>query len=217
MWIIWLIRTWWIWSQLQVRTLDTCYTVSFMMKNFQRSWKYRQYNQTSFTQKPRLSRYAQFYVHNHYAFVFLIHFMSFTIFLLDSPSEDMSIGSMANRMSLTLSLFLSLVAYKFAIANSLPALKYMTHFDKYCSTCFTLLFAQFVGQGICFRYFEASFSSLQYVAYSLITVSFLAHLVLTLTALNVNDNTSTNLIPSVRFWVPAGDEMKIANESSLLL
>ena len=101
--------------------------------------------------------------------------MSFSTFLLDSPASEINISQAANRMSLTLSLFLSLVAYKFALSTSLPPIKYLTHFDKYNLLCFLCLTSQFILHGVCFQFFNGNARALNRGCGALVILTVLGH------------------------------------------
>ena len=124
-------------------------------------------------------RKYEYYLYNHYTFVFLIFVMSFGVFLLDSPYPAVNISQSANRMGLTLNLFLSLVAYKFALSTSLPPVRYLTAFDKYNLLCFVCLVLQFLWQGICFNsYFNGDSRSLNLGAIVLAIGVLLGHIII---------------------------------------
>jgi hypothetical protein len=71
--------------------------------------------------------------------------------LLSETGGYLSVGDLLNRLQVTTALFLALSAYKFSVSSSLPAIGYMTHFDKYIGMCFLTMFVQFISQCVVYQ------------------------------------------------------------------
>ena len=71
---------------------------------------------------------------NHYLFVALTNFLAIIV-PFSLPAKDTG-----DKIEHTLSIYLLLVAYKFATASELPVVAYHTLFDKYMLWTFCSLF-----------------------------------------------------------------------------
>jgi hypothetical protein len=80
-----------------------------------------------------LSRKPGFYFSNVAVPIFLLVMLGFT-------SEFISDHDIADRMQITLTLLLTLVAYKFVINQHLPTTNYQTWLDHYVNAAYTFLF-----------------------------------------------------------------------------
>ena len=78
-------------------------------------------------------RRPQYYLSNIASPVMILTVMSFLSFVVESDGSKLSI---ADRLSVTLTLLLTSVAYKFVVASSLPQVSYLTYLDFYVLTCF---------------------------------------------------------------------------------
>jgi len=67
--------------------------------------------------------------------------MSFSAFAIPPDGGN----SLADTLTVTLTVLLLMVAYKFSIAATMPKLSYMTHFDKYMIMVTSLIFLQYVA------------------------------------------------------------------------
>lgn len=133
-------------------------------------------------------RRAQYYLLNHYCFVLAVIIMSFGVFFLTQTEPWQNRDHASQIMSLTLSLFLSLVAFKIAVSSSLPQLEYTTHFDRYVLLAFAILILQFVGYAWCVWMFDGYQWSLDFLARFLFTLCVLGHAYVALTLYFSLDN-----------------------------
>jgi len=86
-------------------------------------------------------RQSKYWLFNNYGFVCLCQFMSFSAFAIPPDGGN----SLADTLTVTLTVLLLMVAYKFSIAATMPKLSYLTHFDKYIITVTALIFLQYVA------------------------------------------------------------------------
>ena len=86
-------------------------------------------------------RQSKYWLFNNYGFVCLCQLMSFSAFAIPPDGGN----SLADTLTVTLTVLLLMVAYKFSIAATMPKLSYMTHFDKYMITVTSLIFLQYVA------------------------------------------------------------------------
>ena len=85
-------------------------------------------------------RSCNFYMYNIVAPIFLMVILSFTSFI--SPCSELD-----NKMQINLTLLLTLVAFKLAVAQYIPATSYLTYLDKYVILSFVYL-SIVTGQGV---------------------------------------------------------------------
>ncbi len=81
-------------------------------------------DKTVFSATVIISRKASFFVTNNLLIVFLITFLSLTLFAAE-PTDASS------RLSSVFTLLLTLFAFKIVITNQLPTISYLTIIDKY--------------------------------------------------------------------------------------
>lgn len=104
-------------SMVRINT-ETSYERVSLYKNIQSTEK------TVFSATVIISRKASFFVTNNLLIVFLITFLSLTLFSAD-PTDASS------RLSSVFTLLLTLFAFKIVITNQLPTISYLTIIDKY--------------------------------------------------------------------------------------
>jgi len=78
-------------------------------------------------------RLPNYYLTNIYKMMFLFTFLSLIVFLLD-------LKDLPDRVNMLLTLMLTLIAFKFAVQDSLPTTSYETLLDTYVLRCFELMF-----------------------------------------------------------------------------
>lgn len=78
-------------------------------------------------------RHFNCYIFSNYTMMCMLTTLSF--FILISPADNVT-----DRLDLTFSLLISVIAFKFVLADKIPDVNYMTRMDVYVCTCLLFLF-----------------------------------------------------------------------------
>ena len=87
---------------------------------------------SSYQLQVRMERQPEYYLWN-------VCFVMFLVVLCAPINAGVNQHDLADRMSITLTLYLTAVAYKFVIMTIIPQVSYLTHLDKYCLMAFGFL------------------------------------------------------------------------------
>ena len=81
----------------------------------------------------QIHRKSSYFINNIVILMFMITMLSFAAFAVDRSQTG-------ERLSVSLTLLLTAVAFKFVVAGSLPPVSYMTILDRYIFSCFIFIF-----------------------------------------------------------------------------